>query len=1083
MLLRPWFDRLPLRRKLLVLLLLGSALPLALGIGTMFLRTRALIRSDAVSLLAARADQLAVELDAFHELYSGMAARLAGVPLVARASAATASPSGDLPDLQRLLQVYLQSDRRLRGVALLNASGRSLASTETVPRNSNLSGLAYFQAAMSGHQYISDIFLSPLLPENAPVLVYAAPVFSEQSAVVGVVVVTVQAGAFWDVIRAANGRAGLGSFSVLYDGQGIRIAHSFNEAEVFRPAGPLPPDLLASLIAGQRFGRDTRRLLETPSVMEAEFTRALKGAPPRERYFTGTSPANNEVNLGVTKRLRATDWTLFCLVPEAALEGPVSRLALSTAAGGAILVIVALSLGLALAGRIVLPIDALMRAATAMRAGDRRVRVTAESDDEVGALARAFNDMAVAVATAHDTLEERVRDRTAALEQANQELQVQKNELVAQKDELRRQQEELQVKGAELERASRMKSEFLANMSHELRTPLNAVIGFSELLLGGAAQAKPDLEREFIGHVLASGRHLLALINDILDLSKIEAGALRLAPEDMLPEHAVRDACALVQASAREKRLQIDERVVSSRPVRADAGKVRQILLNLLSNAIKFSPAGAAIEVRVEVEVSQRFVRFQVVDHGPGMNAELLGRLFEPFVQGEDPMVKKHQGTGLGLAITRRLVQLHGGEVTVESTVGHGSGFAFTLPVAESAARVPTPSPAGPLVLLVDSDPGTGAHLAARLGREGYRVARFDNGRDPAVVATELRPSAIVLDPATERRDGIAVLDALARGEATRDIPVVMSAFPRPASLLAKPFETQSLLRSLDRAVIGGGRDGSEILLIDDDQRVHDLLRAALEPTGYRLRSATRPTEGLALAQAQPPDAIIVDLVMPEMSGFEVVERLLADPRTRAVPIIVLTAAELGEDERARLRRQVRSIAEKGNVTDEELLAAVNAATALRDRRNSASAPMVVASAAPSEPPVILVVDDNDTNRTLARHLLERMGYRVVDAEDGDKAIAAAQREPKPALIFMDLAMPRKDGYTAARELKSSVDTARIPIVALTALAMSGDEQRAYAAGMDGYLTKPIDREKLGSVLGRFLHQGEHPPGQSPGVT
>ena len=684
MVVKPWFARLPLRRKLLVLLLLGSALPLALGIGTMFLRTRALIRSDAVSLLAARADQLAAELDSFHDLYIGMAARLASVPLVARASAASAQPSADMADLQRLLQTHLQSDRRLRGVALLNASGRSLASTETVPRNSNLSTLAYFQAAMSGRQYISDIFLSPLLPENAPVMVYAAPVFSEQSAVVGVVVVTVQVSAFWDVIRAANGRAGPGSFSVLYDGQGIRIAHSFNEAEVFRPAGPLPPDLLASLIAGQRFGRDTRRLLETPSVMEAEFTRALKGAPPSEHYFTGTSPANNEINLGVTKRLRATDWTLFCLVPEAALEGPVSRLALSTAAGGAILVIVALSLGLALAGRIVMPIDALVRAATAMRAGDRRVRVNGESDDEVGALARAFNDMAVAVATAHDTLEERVRDRTVALEQANEELQVQKNELVAQKDELRRQQEELQVKGAELERASRMKSEFLANMSHELRTPLNAIIGFSELLLGGAAEARARAEREFIGHVLASGRHLLALINDILDLSKIEAGELSLA-RPLSPGTRSRDACALVQASG-PREAPAASRAGGRQP--AGAGRPRQGRGNRSSQPPfqrhQVLPARCGHRGPGPGEDSQRFVRFRVADQGPGIGRRAPGAALRAVRPGRDAgTVKKHQGTGLGLAITRRLVQLHGGEVTVQSTVGHGSSFAFTLPVAE----------------------------------------------------------------------------------------------------------------------------------------------------------------------------------------------------------------------------------------------------------------------------------------------------------------------------------------------------------------------------------------------------------------
>jgi CheY-like chemotaxis protein len=292
-----------------------------------------------------------------------------------------------------------------------------------------------------------------------------------------------------------------------------------------------------------------------------------------------------------------------------------------------------------------------------------------------------------------------------------------------------------------------------------------------------------------------------------------------------------------------------------------------------------------------------------------------------------------------------------------------------------------------------------------------------------------------------------------------------MNNLPKTTSLLPKPIEGHRILRTLDRLVAQGAAGTLDVLAIDDDPKVHSLLAATLGPAGYRLRGTTDPREGLELAKAQPPDVVLIDLMMPEMSGFQVIERLIADPATRGIPIVVLTAAELTDDERVRLRRQVASIGEKGNVTEAELVAAIDA---VARKESSSLEPSASVRSGRASPPTILVVDDNDTNRLLVQTLLERRGYRVITAQEGEGAVQTALRE-LPSLILMDLAMPRKDGYVASRELRAAPNTAHIPIVALTALAMSGDEQRAYAAGIDAYITKPIDRDKLDAILGQFV--------------
>jgi signal transduction histidine kinase/CheY-like chemotaxis protein len=1068
-----WFSlgRLPIRRKLLLLVIVSSLVPLSIAIWTMFSRARDLARQSAVVLLETRGDQLSSELDAFHSVYLGSASRL-GATLGTQSAAVLAEstiPAKDEKSIRALIDIFHQSFDGVRGVSIIGSDGYVRLTTDPVTRGMDVSTRPYFQEALKGRPFISDLFLSTGLPEPVALIAYAAPIETPGREVVGVLVMYVKGRALWDVVRTANGRAGPGSFSVLYDHAGIRIAHSFNEEELFRPGGSLPADVVNSMVREQRFGDRTRELLENPSPMPEEYARVLRPAASQSNVFSGYSPSNGQMNLAVVRQLKMVPWTLFCLAPQASLDAPIASLASSTALGGGLFVLLVLGMAVLFARRIIQPITELAGAAGILRTGDLRARVKVHAEDELGILAHSFNQMADALSASQGSLEMRVRDRTLALERANEELTAQKEELVAQKDELALQQDDLRRKGLELERANQMKSEFLANMSHELRTPLNAIIGFSEILVDDTASEFGPLQREHLSLILDSGRHLLGLINDILDLSKIEAGAAELSCIPVGPAEAIAEATDLVEPAVRSKRIELKQAVLSSRPVYADPAKLRQILLNLLSNAVKFAPEQST--VLVTAENSGDMVKFRVSDQGPGIEPALLSRLFEPFVQGENPFVKEHQGTGLGLAITKRLVEQHGGSILIEGTPGGGASFIFTIPAASSESGPRSISPNGPLVMVVDADPHRSSGLRTRLESGGYRVVELNNGQDAAAVAAELRPSAILLDPGSGQRDGqgvgIGMLDELARREETRDVPVVMSRLPRPASLLPKPIEARAILRMVDRlvgqtaspggAARPGGLQGPTVLVVDDDPRVHQLLATVLGPPGYRLRSAAGGLEALEAALKEPPDILIIDLLMPGMSGFDLIKALTSHDETRRVPIIVLTAAEVSPEDRARLRGDIHALARKGDVTEDELLAAVNAATAGR-----VNVPL------PASAPAILIVDDNDMNRELARTILVRRGYRVLAAENGEVGVETALRE-LPSLILMDLAMPKKDGYTAARELKADKRTAGIPIVALTAMAMSGDEQKAYAAGIDGYVTKPIDRRALEEAVRRFL--------------
>ena len=538
-----------------------------------------------------------------------------------------------------------------------------------------------------------------------------------------------------------------------------------------------------------------------------------------------------------------------------------------------------------------------------------------------------------------------LRQRLLSLEEAHRRIQQAQEELarysrsleemVAQRTrELQERSEQLEVALRRATEADRLKSEFLANMSHELRTPLNSIIGFSRVILNGIDGPLTELQRTDLTAIHNSGVHLLQLINDILDLSKIEAGYMELhkEPVDLAPVvRGILDTCRpLVEG----KPLELVENVPPDLPpAYADPTRVRQIILNLVSNAIKYTDRGS---ITVSARQKEGEIVVSVRDTGIGIAPQDLPKVFEPFRQVGKALERRAAGTGLGLTISRRFVEMHGGRIWVESEPGQGSTFSFTLPAMGVPRPIPAKvpeeqaaAPAGRTVLVVDDDPDVISLFRRYLEEQGYQVIGATDAVEALRLAWEERPYAITLDIVLPGEDGWTVLRALKEDSATREIPVIICSVVQDedtgfslgaADYLTKPVSREALLSALERL----RRPVRRIILIDDDAETLEWMSRLLEKEGgYQVFSAATGQDGLQAIQESPPDLIILDLLMPEMDGFEVLARIKGDPHTRSIPIIVVTAKELTPEDEARLNGQMSLLLRKGLFRTEDLLADV----------------------------------------------------------------------------------------------------------------------------------------------------------------
>jgi len=507
-------------------------------------------------------------------------------------------------------------------------------------------------------------------------------------------------------------------------------------------------------------------------------------------------------------------------------------------------------------------------------------------------------------------------------------------------EELRRKNEELVEQYHRVQEANRLKSEFLANMSHELRTPLNGIIGFAELMHGGKVGPVSDPHKEYLGDILTSSRHLLQLINDVLDLARVEAGRMEFHPEPVDLAKLVGEVRDGLRTMAATKRIQVKMEIDPGLTgVTGDPAKLKQLLYNYLSNALKFTPDGGQVTVRVGPEEADSY-RVEVEDTGIGIRPEDLGRLFVEFQQLDAGAAKKYQGTGLGLALTKRIVEAQGGQVGVRSAPGTGSIFFAVLPrvfwaeresPARSAARpdgrpAASPAAAGPAVLIIDDDQRERAWLMKTLGGAGYAVEAAASGGEAVARCREKAFSAITLDlllPDMKGWDVLTAIRAEARNQNARVLVVTVVADKgaleghRTDGVLVKPVRSEDLLGSLRRLGVrpdedGAGDEDGAVLVVDDDLKALKIMEAALAEMGYRSVCAPDGESGLAAAAKERPRAVVLDLRMPGMSGLEFLDRFRRTDNGRRTPVIVWTGADLTAQDRSRLKKAAQAIVMKG---------------------------------------------------------------------------------------------------------------------------------------------------------------------------
>ena len=562
--------------------------------------------------------------------------------------------------------------------------------------------------------------------------------------------------------------------------------------------------------------------------------------------------------------------------------------------------------GMFLAGRMVGPIQALRAGAERIGGGDLAQRIRIKTGDELEALADQFNDMAGRLQESYAGLEQKVEERTREVEE----------------------------KSRQLEMASQHKSQFLASMSHELRTPLNAIIGLTEMMVSNAARFGTEKAAEPLRRVQRAGTHLLGLINQVLDLSKIEAGKLELSSDLVALAPLITEVVDTARPLAEQNNNRL---VVKSQEnlgsLTVDPMRLRQILLNLLSNACKFTKQGEVTLLARKVINQGNWIEFAVSDTGIGMTPEQQAKIFEEFTQADSSTARQYGGTGLGLAITRKLARMMGGDVTLTSEAGKGSTFTVRLPAStEVSAGDPISSDRGrstraDCVLVIDDDATARELIADHLKAQGFSVVTAAGGVEGLKLAKELQPTAITLDVMMPDLDGWSVLAALRQNPELADIPVIMVSIVDEhrrgialgaAGYLTKPIDRERLHRLIRR--FQAPTPPTRVLMVEDDALQRERMLGWLERPQWIVREAANGREALNVLREEKPDVILLDLMMPEMDGFEVVAALQKDAGWRDIPVIVITSLDLNAKDRERLNSGVQSVLVKEKFRPEDLV-------------------------------------------------------------------------------------------------------------------------------------------------------------------
>jgi CheY-like chemotaxis protein/methyl-accepting chemotaxis protein len=744
------------------------------------------------------------------------------------------------------------------------------------------------------------------------------------------------------------------------------------------------------------------------------------------------------------------------------------------------------------------------------------------------------------------TQQEELRVTNEELEERTRAIEKQRDDIRKKNDDLRNAQAEIEKKAHDLEMASRYKSEFLANMSHELRTPLNSILVLSQILANNKTENLNEKQIQSAKTIYSSGSSLLSLINEILDLSKIESGKLEVNEERIELQSFLEEVEEIFKPLAIEKGLELMIDIDGKAPnfIYTDSLRLQQILRNLLSNAIKFTHEGSVVlsaekpatlpeNIKSENLTAGQSIVFHVKDTGIGIPESRRQSIFEAFTQADGSTSRKYGGTGLGLTISRNLANILGGDITMESSDQKGTTFSLIMPVKykkpenppqasgvipnypedrsnqeETASQpkkvAPKNAPAGPpivaesikddrkiinkgdkFILIIEDDPAFSQILYELAKQKGFKCLIAPNGETGLHYADYYKPDAIILDIGLPGIDGWQVMDRLKENPETRHIPVhFMSGHDKSSEamkkgaigFLTKPISVDEIEEAFNKIETYISKPLKKLLVVEDDDDMRKAIVELIDDDDINITSVSSGSKALEQLSKDHFDCIILDLGLKDISGYDLLKKIGdKDAETKEIPVIVYTGQELSRKDEEELSKYSESIIIKGVKSPERLLAE----TTLFLHRVESNLPeekqkmlkVVHTREDIMKDKTILVVDDDMRNVFALSSLLEERGMNIIVGRNGREGIEKLEQNPSINLVLMDIMMPEMDGYEAMRQIRKKPAYKKLPMIALTAKAMQGDRDKCIQAGANDYLTKPVDADKLISLLRVWLYQ------------
>jgi len=723
---------------------------------------------------------------------------------------------------------------------------------------------------------------------------------------------------------------------------------------------------------------------------------------------------------------------------------------------------------------------------------------------------------------------EELRTQQEELQQTNEELEERAQLLEQQREQINLKKQAIEIandlllkKAEELEQVSTYKSEFLANMSHELRTPLNSLMILSGLLRDNRDGNLTPKQVEFAKTIHGAGNDLLNLINDILDLSKIEAGKLEYHYEETPLQGIFEALKSTFNPVAEQKGLAFELLADPSLPVtlNIDEQRIMQILKNLLSNAFKFTSKGevrlkASMAPALDNPLATRAITFAVQDTGIGISPDKLNQIFQAFKQADGTTSRKYGGTGLGLSISLQLVRAMGGDIRVSSQEGHGSIFTLYIPVSRTGERaapvLPAPQtvitdparalsilppipddrealqPGDKSILVIEDDHDFASILLDLLRDKGYKALYSADGENGLAVADRYQPSAIILDVMLPGMDGWLVMQSLKDNPRTRHIPVhfltCLEERQKAMSMgaigfITKPVDTDKLDKVFSTIEDSISKTVKKLLIVEDDRNEANSMVALLGERDVTISVASTGREAIELLEKESFDSIILDIGLSDMSGFDLLEHMRQTDTATHTPVIIHSGRDLTHEDERKLRNYAESIIIKGAKSPERLLNEVSLFLHLVEEQLHPDKQRMIRSSLDREAMLegkkVLLVDDDMRNLFSLASILSERQMTVIEAENGIDALTRLEENPDIDIVLMDIMMPDMDGYTAIGEIRKEQRHKKLPIIAMTAKALKGDHEKCIAAGANDYISKPLDTGKLLSLLRVWLYRNE----------